>query len=231
MKLLAINGSPRGKNSNTEKFMVPFVESAAELGVDVEFVYLSQKKINYCKGCYSCWTRTPGKCVINDSMEELLEQTIAADILVYGTPLYKYNMTGLMKNFFDRKQPLILPFVEEIEGRVRHPGRSFVPYSKKEVIISNCGFPEKDDFKGLAETFNEITIGHGHMIFLTCGEFLAKNTTAFLPYQEALKKAAKEIITEDRISLETQSILDKTPLDYDTFYNHANEEWRLRGGK
>lgn len=82
MKLLAVNGIPRGKGSNTEKFLIPFLEGASELGVEIETVYLNKKNVGYCKGCYTCWTRTPGKCIIKDDMEELIDKVKAADIIV-----------------------------------------------------------------------------------------------------------------------------------------------------
>ena len=47
MKLLAINGSPRGRKSNTERFFSPFLEGASECEVEIETVYLHEKKINY----------------------------------------------------------------------------------------------------------------------------------------------------------------------------------------
>jgi len=234
MKLLAINASPKGKNSNTQKFLMPFMEGASELGAEIETVYLNEKNIDFCKGCYTCWTRTPGKCIIKDDMEELMEKVKEADIIVYGTPLYKYTMTGLMKNFIDRELPLSLPFVEKCNGRLRHPGRFYdAHFDKKEVLISNCGFPERQNFKGLVETFNELTINQGHTILFPCGEYLCStdHENEFAPYREALKNAAKEIATEGKISETTQAILDKTVKAPEVFFNAANEHWKAVGGR
>ena len=44
MKILAINGSPRGKKSNTDRILQPFLEGAREAGADTETIYLKGKK-------------------------------------------------------------------------------------------------------------------------------------------------------------------------------------------
>lgn len=135
----------------------------------------------------------------------------------------------------DRELPLSLPFVKVSNGRLRHPGRFYdVQFDKKEVLISNCGFPERKDFKGLVETFNELTINQGHIILFPCGEYLCSpnNKNEFIPYRQALKNDAKEIITGGKISESTQDILDKTVIEEpEVFLNKANEHWKAIGGK
>ena len=65
-------------------------------------IYLSEKTIKYCTGCYTCWFKTPGICVINDDMKELISLIDNSDILIFGTPLYFNNISGTLKVFFDR---------------------------------------------------------------------------------------------------------------------------------
>ncbi|PKN84581.1 MAG: hypothetical protein CVU51_10270 [Deltaproteobacteria bacterium HGW-Deltaproteobacteria-1] len=72
MKVLAINSSPRSnKESYTVMMLNCLVEGMRDAGADVEVVNLREKKIKYCIGCFTCWTKTPGKakptipCAIN----------------------------------------------------------------------------------------------------------------------------------------------------------------------
>jgi len=61
MKILAINSSPRiTGQSKTELLLSHLVEGLRATLAEVEVVNLRQKKINYCSGCYTCWTKTPG---------------------------------------------------------------------------------------------------------------------------------------------------------------------------
>ena len=66
MKILAINGSPKGKKSSTYIMVESFFKGAIEKGAETFHVLLSEKKINNCMGCFTCWNKTPGKCIFDD---------------------------------------------------------------------------------------------------------------------------------------------------------------------
>lgn len=58
MKVLAVNSGPRsGEESYTVTMLNPLVEGMREAGADVEIVNLREKKIRYCIGCFTCWTK------------------------------------------------------------------------------------------------------------------------------------------------------------------------------
>ena len=101
MKVLAINSSARkGGQSKTEWMLEYLVEGMAGAGAEVDVVNLRDKKIKYCTGCYTCWTKTPGKCIFQDDMtKELLPLLIQADLVVYATPLYHHTINAHMKTF------------------------------------------------------------------------------------------------------------------------------------
>ncbi len=71
MKILLINGSPKGDRSNTLKLSKAFLEGILEIHKDAEIrqLNLSGKKIAPCRGCFACWNKTPGKCVMTDDMQ------------------------------------------------------------------------------------------------------------------------------------------------------------------
>ena len=112
MKMLAINGSPRGENGNTEVILRSFLKGAEEAGAGTEVIYLKDKTINHCLGCFSCWIRTPGICVQKDDMSEIIERMKSSDMMVYAMPLYVYTVPGLFKDFLDRLIPFAQPFIE-----------------------------------------------------------------------------------------------------------------------
>jgi multimeric flavodoxin WrbA len=111
MKVLAINGSPRGAKGNTEQILQPFLEGAREAGAETEVIYLKDKKINHCRGCFTCWTKTPGVCVHKDDVPGILETLREAEVVVYATPLYVFTVSGLMKDFMDRVIPMAQPYI------------------------------------------------------------------------------------------------------------------------
>lgn len=134
MKVLAINGSPRNENGCTTKILKPLLAGMEEAGAQTEIIYLGKAQIHNCIGCMSCWTKTPGKCVFNDDMEALLQKYIAADLYIIATPLYVFNVSGLMKNFMDRTIPLAR--LTKLEN-------------KKLLLVSPAGFPQFDCFEPL----------------------------------------------------------------------------------
>ena len=102
-KILIISTSLRG-NSNSHRLAEEFGRGAADSGNDVEIVTLHQKDIRFCIGCLSC-VKT-GKCVLKDDAPEIVGKMYDADILVFATPIYYYEMSGQMKTLLDRANPL-----------------------------------------------------------------------------------------------------------------------------
>lgn len=102
-KVLIISTSLRG-GSNSEFLARECEKGAKEAGNEVEFISLKEKEIKYCIGCLSC--QKTGKCVINDDVPEIMEKVKNADIIVFATPIYYYEMSGQMKTLLDRLNPL-----------------------------------------------------------------------------------------------------------------------------
>ena len=154
IKILAVQGSPRPKSSNTEVLLREFLEGAKSQGAEAETVYLKEKNIHPCVGCFTCWTKTPGICVFKDDMPGILEKVRACDILVYATPLYNYSMTAYLKIFQERSLPLLDPHFVKEDGIYRHPQR--YPNNRKMVLVSTCGFPEISHFDALRHIFRKV---------------------------------------------------------------------------
>jgi len=126
MKVLALNSSPRGEGqSQTEFLLTHLVQGMQAAGAEVEVVALRKKTIKNCIGCFTCWTKTPGTCIHQDDMtRELFPKWLAADVVVYASPLYHYTINAAMKAFVERTLPVLQPFFEPGEGQTRHPYRS-----------------------------------------------------------------------------------------------------------
>ena len=75
MNVLLINGSPKGEKSNSLQLAQAFVRGIGEeKQVQLDKVTLSSLQVGACKGCFCCWNKTPGQCVIRDDMEQLLQK-------------------------------------------------------------------------------------------------------------------------------------------------------------
>lgn len=98
-KILAVVGSPR-RNGNTDILVSRIAEGARTKGAVVDELYLGDLTIKECDGCHKCWE---GKeCSKNDEMCNIYPKIIQSDVIIFGTPVYWYGPTGLMKIFIDR---------------------------------------------------------------------------------------------------------------------------------
>ena len=70
MKILCVNGSPKGRKSTTYLMAEEFLKGARGRGAETDHVLLSDKKIHHCIGCFSCWFKTPGRCFFEDDMKD-----------------------------------------------------------------------------------------------------------------------------------------------------------------
>ncbi len=102
-KVLVITTSLRAK-SNSDALAEKLAAGARDAGHEVETVSLKGKKISYCTGCLAC-QRTQ-RCVQNDDAVQIAEKVKNADVLVFVTPIYYYEMSGQMKTLLDRLNPL-----------------------------------------------------------------------------------------------------------------------------
>lgn len=232
MRITAFNGSSRGEKGNTNIMVEEFLKGAREAGAETENILLIEKNIKHCLACFTCWRKTPGKCVTKDDMEELLRKLMDSDVVVYATPVYVDNVSGIMKNFMDRHIPIIDPYFEKDEtGEYRHRRR----YSKypKIVAISNCAYPEQSNFqvisllsKRIARNLHSEVIGE---IYRGGGEILRSRIPALEPliekYKVSLRKAGKELAENLRLSKETTQELERPLIPHDLYVKGLNDTW------
>jgi len=102
MKILAIIGSPRGKG-NSYALTRRVEEKMKALGdVEFEYIFLRDFNLQPCRGCYLCLSMGEDKCPIKDDRPILEKKMMDADGVVFVSPTYVLNVSGLMKNFMER---------------------------------------------------------------------------------------------------------------------------------
>jgi multimeric flavodoxin WrbA len=98
-KILAIVGSPR-IGGNTDILVQKVAEGAISKGAKVNTIHLGKLNIRECDGCHVCWQGKP--CPKRDDMLDVCSGIIGNDAIVFGTPVYWYGPTALMKALIDR---------------------------------------------------------------------------------------------------------------------------------
>jgi len=105
VKILAINGSHRGKKGYTQFLINKLFEGVIEAGGECESITLSELDIKMCTGCFTCQKDNHYlKCIFEgrDDAAKVYDKMRNADIIIFGTPVYIFNISGLLINFLDR---------------------------------------------------------------------------------------------------------------------------------
>jgi multimeric flavodoxin WrbA len=228
MKILALNSSARtGDVSKTEIILDYLLQGMREAGAEVELVELRRKKIKYCIGCFTCWTKTPGKCVIQDDMtNELFPKYLACDLLILATPLFHYTVNALMKTFIERTLPVALPFFEKRDGVTRHPLRHT---PAPVAVVSVAGFPEESVFDQLKSyvhyLFREGLVAE---VYRTSSEIFSKTPTQqrIADICEALVQGGRELAQSMKISGETMNRIRQPITDFEEMAPIGNLMWQ-----
>lgn len=236
MKVLAVNGSPKGRASNTWKLTQAFLKGMeraaqeADEALQVTEVDTGRLRIEPCRGCFACWKRTPGRCCIHDDMEQVLAQRIEADVTIWSFPLYYFGVPGPLKTLLDRQLPLVLPFIEDRQDEVggsRHPQRYAVD-GKRQMAISTCGFyTAQGNYDGVTHMLDHIC-GKGQYETVFCGQGELFRVPRLKPYTEAYLCGVEQAGYEyygGEVSRETRERLKKPILSKDVFEKMANESW------
>jgi multimeric flavodoxin WrbA len=217
MNITVINGSPKGKNSNTNIIINSLLKGAAEAGAQTTNIFLSEKDINHCTGCTTCWVKHPGQCIINDDMLEIISKLGTSNIIALATPIYFENVTSLFKAFIDRLTMIMNPhsYSSTTYQEIPKPQET-KSQAPKLMMISNCGYPDKNNFEVLAHWYNRFVQNmHSESageIYVTQGKYLASPPEnmklAVLEYLRIIETAGKEITINKTISIKTRQLLD-----------------------
>jgi multimeric flavodoxin WrbA len=136
MRILTILGSPK-KHGNTADVLGRF-EALVAPRHEVEHINLADGALHGCLGCNACQrvADKPG-CVQKDATASIIERVLAADLVVYATPLYAWSFSAQMKALLDREYCL----AKVSENHTTHSLLS----GKHAALLVTCSGPKEDN--------------------------------------------------------------------------------------
>jgi multimeric flavodoxin WrbA len=213
MKVLVLNGSPRKDRGATGSLLKHFVEGMKDAKADVETMYSVGLDLGDCRGCFNCWSSTPGKCIQDDEMTEVLQKLADADIIVLATPVYVDGMTGSLKTLLDRSIPLLHGAFELRDDHCRHSLREHVKAGKI-ALFSVCGFTEMDNFdplithvKAISKNMSREFVGSLLRPYAWIIDPGLKQGAPLGYIHKAVKQAGHQLISEGKMNEETLSTI------------------------
>lgn len=101
MKVLAVVGTTR-KNGDSYHLIKELEEQLKrESDVEMEYLFLADCDLGYCRGCCACFNHGEERCPKRDLTGPIEEKLIGADGVILASPVYEHHVTAIMKNFFD----------------------------------------------------------------------------------------------------------------------------------
>ena len=226
MNVLVINGSPKGQNGNTFKITQAFLDGA---GYTADVIDVYKLNIKPCVGCFACWKKTPGKCVISDDMSAVLEKIISADIIAWSFPLYYFSIPGGLKNVIDRQLPMNLPFMVAGAESGGHPSHYDLSH-QRHVVISTCGFwTSKGNYEAVNAQFSHIYKAGGFTA-IYCGQgelFSVPELKARTDEYLKLAHQAGAEFASGKISVDTLEQLAQPLYAREVFEQMADASWGI----
>jgi len=234
-KILIMNGSPRRKEGFIYFYLQYLIKGIEEAGTRVEVVDIYDKQFNIepCRGCFSCWTKTNGKCVIGGEANELIDRVNNTYVTIFAFPLYIDSIPAKLKAFLDRLFINVMPVFVPYNNLTRHPLRN--TRERYMALFSINGFPEIEHFRPVVKTFQGIARNSHRPLIATIlrpgGQYLYSGP----PYRNylrevlsSLERAGKELVEQGMVS---KRILKSISSDYGISKNlwrtYTNLHWSL----
>lgn len=90
---------------------------------DIRYFDLSSLKIANCMGCFGCWTKTPGRCVIRDDATQIYPCIAQSETVLYVSRLAYGGYDTPMKTMLERAIPVQQAFIRIHQGETHHVQR------------------------------------------------------------------------------------------------------------
>lgn len=118
---------------------------------DIKYIDLSSLKINNCVGCFGCWTKTPGKCVIRDDAVKVYPEIAKSDSVLYISHIKYGSYDTIMKTMLERAIPIQMAFIRLLNGETHHVQRNVAPKKATIIAYGNLSEEEKQVFESLVK--------------------------------------------------------------------------------
>ena len=97
-----------------------------------EYIDLSQKKVAPCVGCFGCWVKTPGRCVIRDDAPQIYPLIARSRRVLYVSRVVFGSWAPPMKAMLERSLPIQQAFLRPHMGETHHVQRLV---AEKDAVI------------------------------------------------------------------------------------------------
>jgi multimeric flavodoxin WrbA len=219
MKIIGINGSPKGEKSQTRRLVMGVLEGARQAGADITFVDLCLLDIKYCTACGTCYAK--GECIHDDDFPMLLGKMLDADGIVWGSPNYIDSITAQLKTMLDRMADSI--HCQSFTG-------------KYGCSVSTAGGSRADE---VAEYMNSTMTNLGATTIGKVAALLGADPNAIVPAEKQAKDLGRKLVdairtkwkdpAQEKLHAERKAYFKRLVMFNKDLWTHEYDYWKGLG--
>jgi len=118
--VVILDGGTAASASLTDPAAAVTVKLLDRLGWGSSLFRMRELDIAPCRGCFDCWVKTPGVCIIDDPARDIAREFMRSDLVVFLTPITFGGYSSELKKGIDRLIPLILPYFTFVGSEIHH---------------------------------------------------------------------------------------------------------------
>jgi hypothetical protein len=123
MRITILNGNPYTDKAAFDDYVKRLSDALTSDGHAVTVFELREMDIKYCTGCFGCWVKTPGECVVADESRAVRRAAIHSDLVLWASPVIMGFYSAVLKKVTDKLLPLLHPYTVVDQGEAHHLAR------------------------------------------------------------------------------------------------------------
>ena len=125
------------------------IEKIADCNEDT---FVNANEINqYCIGCFGCWLKTPGTCMIKDGFQDMGKRLSEVEEFLIISKATFGSYSSAVKNVLDRSISYVLPFFEIRNGEMHHGERYHNELKITAIFYGDMSENEKQTARNLVK--------------------------------------------------------------------------------
>lgn len=125
-----------------------------------DLLFSASPMVKHCIGCFGCWVKTPGKCVIKDRCGVMPSYMAQSEEIMIISPMLYGGYSQNIKAIMDRSIGYVLPFFQIVNGEMNHRMRYQNPFRLRVHFYGSCNQAERETAKQLVGA-NAVNLGAG----------------------------------------------------------------------
>ncbi len=157
MKITILNGNASVQNPGFDEYIARLAAALTAGQHTVTTITLRDLDIKYCIGCFGCWTKTPGMCVVKDASHDVCRAVINSDFMLWAAPLRMGFPDALLKKMMDKSVPLVHPYIIVDQGEAHHLAR-YERYPRIGLLVEKEADTDAEDLHIVGDIFSRTAL-------------------------------------------------------------------------